>query len=35
MSLYKRVTCAKGGTCNTKGRKAPCSKCGKKPEGGA
>jgi integrase len=35
MSLYKRVTCAKGGTCNTKGRNAKCSKCGKQPEGGA
>ena len=35
MSLYKRVTCAKGGTCNTKGRNAKCSKCGKRPEGGA
>jgi integrase len=35
MSLYKRVTCAKGGTCNTKGRNAKCSKCGKQREGGA
>jgi hypothetical protein len=35
MSLYKRVTCAKGGSCNTKGRNAKCSKYGKRPEGGA
>ena len=35
MSLYKRVTCAKGGTCNTKGHDKACSKCGKRPEGGA
>ena len=35
MSLYRRVTCAKGGTCNTKGRNKTCSKCGKRPEGGA
>ena len=35
MSLYKRVTCADGGTCNTKGRNKTCSRCGQKPDGGA
>ena len=35
MESYKRVTCAKGGTCNTKGHDKACSKCGKRPEGGA
>lgn len=35
MSLYKRVTCAKGGTCNTKGPNATCTKCARRPEGGA
>jgi len=35
MSLYKRVTCAKEGTCNTKGRNKTCSKCGERLEGGA
>jgi len=35
MSLYKRVTCAKGGTCNTKGPNATCTKCGERPKGGA
>ena len=35
MSLYRRVTCAKRGTCNTKGRNKTCSKCGQRPEGGA
>jgi len=35
VSLYKRVTCPKGGTCNTKGPNRTCSKCGEKPEGGA
>jgi hypothetical protein len=35
MSLYKRVTCPKGGTCNTEGRNKTCTKCGKWPEGGA
>ncbi len=35
MSLYKRVTCPKGGTCNSNGPKRTCSECGEKPEGGA
>jgi len=35
VSLYKRVTCPKGGTCNTKEPNRTCSKCGEKPEGGA
>ena len=35
MSLYKRVTCTKGGTCNTKGASGTCSKCGEQPMGGA
>jgi len=35
MSLYKRVTCAKEGTCNSKGRSKTCSKCGEKLQGGA
>ena len=29
------MTCAKGGTCNTKGPNATCTKCGEKLEGGA
>jgi len=35
MSVYKRVTCPKGGTCNTKGPSRTCNKCGQRPEGGA
>jgi integrase len=35
MSLYKRVTCTKGGTCNAKGPDGKCNKCGERPEGGA
>jgi hypothetical protein len=35
MSLYKRVTCPKGGTCNAKGNDRTCSKCGKRADGGA
>jgi len=35
MSLFKRIKCGNGGTCNTKGPKRTCSKCGNKPEGGA
>jgi len=35
MSLYKRVTCTKGGTCNTKGPDGRCGKCGEHRTGGA
>jgi integrase len=32
--VYGRVTCTKGGTCNTKGSRGVCSKCGEHPTGG-
>jgi len=35
MSVYYRVTCTKGGDCNTKGAGGNCSKCGEQRAGGA
>src|SRR6516225_3106498 len=35
MSVYKRVTCTQGETCDTKGTNGTCSKCSERPTGGA